>query len=229
MSMIINPYALGVANFVQFHAIDYGITTSGHTAFGDTLSIGAEPTGNNRRFVFLLAGGNDDSAQYMEYTSIPIAGVNGTAVTRSGDRKSFTSICYREVSSGTTAYCVTDYVGVSPTIGNAFLIAVTILTGADGFTIVDSGSADDGSTSLTVSTTLTGMGDGHAILAVGSMREGNSSIPVGVTERLDTGTSSQVITCGYDFGKAADTSQSVGFNPASSTSIGISAVAIQPA
>ena len=227
MTFIINPYAYA-GNFVSLHATDWGRTDSSHTSFTDTLSIGAVPTGGNRRFVFLMCGLTDGTAQSFEYASIPIAGTNGTPVTRSTAAKGASCICYREVSTGTTASCTTDYVG-TPTINEAFMHAITVLTGPGGLTIRDSGSNYSTSSTNDITTTLTGMLDGHAILGVGAMFEGNSSFAVGATEAVDTGLGSTVFTTSYDFGKAQDASQAVGFNAQSTTAMGISAVAIEPA
>lgn len=136
----------GLAGFAGFatasaaSALSYGVfdswtTTSANTSFtSGSLSIGAAPSGGQRRFVVAVCGTNAGANNI----SISSATIGGSAATQAANAANVSSgscnaaIFFREIPTGTTTTVSFSCSGLS---AGANVLIATIITGAGGLAL----------------------------------------------------------------------------------------------
>lgn len=227
MSTSIPPDFLAV-NSITYQEFDYEINDTGTGDYTTgALDIGAEPVGSDRRYVIgLFAAIDDNNNQFDSGCKI-----NGTTSTSppdiiSASENSFTTMVFLEVPTGTTCTMTSSFVG-TPTIGNQFFGALTVITGANGLEVSDSSADSAASTTLTVSETIGPVEEGGLKVIVGAGRQAGSFTCSNVTERGELINGTKSFVYGWDFDNAYDASVTMGVNPVSSTSVGMSCISIK--
>lgn len=106
------------------------------TTFSDTVSIGAAPTGNDRRFVLVCAMAQFDPTGY-DPNAIGIAGSSQTLRANYGSTNNYgtgSACAYTEVSTGTTTPIYSTW---DATANRQAMITYSIVTGAGGLSVLD--------------------------------------------------------------------------------------------